>query len=77
MADKSLADLEENRPIRSAVERELMVLSEALYQLHRNFPEVAEQITSWREIIGFRHALVHGYDSLKMPVIWDVINDDL
>jgi len=77
MADKSLADLEQNRPVRSAVERELMVLGEAFYQLHRRFPEVAQQIDSWREIIGFRHVLVHGYESLNMQVIWDVIQDDL
>jgi uncharacterized protein with HEPN domain len=77
MVDKSLDDLVHNRPIRSAIERELMVLGEALYQLHRNSPEIAEQIDSWQQIIGFRHVLVHGYDSLNMRVIWDVIKDDL
>lgn len=46
MADKSLADLEQNRPVRSAVERELMVLGEALYQLHRNAPANALLVES-------------------------------
>jgi uncharacterized protein with HEPN domain len=73
MADKSLDDLMHNRPVRSAVERELMVLGEALYQLHRNFPQIAEQIDSWQQIIGFRHVLVHGYDSLNVRVIWEGI----
>jgi uncharacterized protein with HEPN domain len=77
MADKSMDELVHDRPIRSAVERELMVLGEALYQLHQNAPEIAEQIDSWDEIIGFRHVLVHGYSSLNMKVIWEVIRDDM
>ncbi len=77
MADKSLDDLINERPIRSAVERELMVLGEAMYQLHRQFPELAEQIDSWNKIIHFRHVLVHGYDSLNMRVIWETIQGKL
>jgi len=60
MKDKSLEDLANDRPVRSAVERELMVLGEALYQLHQRSPEVAERINYWKEIISFRHVLVHG-----------------
>lgn len=77
MKDKTLDDLVNNRLIRSAVERELMVLGEALYQLHGLHPAIAEQVDSWREIIAFRHVLVHGYESLNMQVIWSVIRDDL
>ncbi len=77
MSSKSMDDLLNDRVVRSALERELMVLGEALFQLHRDFPEVAESIAFWREIIGFQHTLVHGYDSLNMHVIWDVIHKDL
>ena len=77
MADKSLGLLQRDRLTRSAVERELMVLGEALFQLHRTHPAIAEQIHSWDKIIGFRHVLVHGYDSLSMEIIWDVIHDEL
>lgn len=77
MKDKTLDDLVNNRLIRSAVERELMVLGEALYQLHGLHPAIAEQVNAWREIIAFRHVLVHGYEALNMQVIWAVIHDDL
>lgn len=77
MSDKSLEDLLNKRPIRSAVERELTVLGEALYQLNSKFPKTAQKIESWNKIIHFRHVLVHGYDSLNMHVIWDVIQDNL
>ena len=77
VVDKSLEDLINQRPVRSAVERELMVLGEAMYQLHRKFPEIAERIDSWNKIIHFRHVLVHGYHSLKMNVIWELIQNKL
>jgi len=77
MVDKSPDVLQSNRLFRSAVEREPMVLGEALYQLHRTHPSVAEQIQSWDKIIGFRHVLVHGYDSLNPNILWDVAHDEL
>jgi len=77
MADKSCDDLTNNRVTRSAMERELMVLGEAFFQLHGRFPEIAEQFDGWKEIIRFRHVLVHGYDSLNLRIVWEVIQNDL
>ncbi len=77
MADQSPDVLQTSRLIRSAVERELMVLGEALFQLHRAHLSIAKQIQSWDKIIGFRHVLVHGYDSLNLDIIWDVVHDEL
>jgi uncharacterized protein with HEPN domain len=77
LIDRSLADLETDRPLRSAVERELMVLGEALYQLHRLDPEKAEQIDRWDDIIDFRHVLVHGYHVLDMKVVWEAVQIDV
>ena len=77
LADKTLEDLESDRILRSATEREFMVLGEAMSQKHHIAPEIAEQIDRWDDIIGFRHILVHGYDVLEMPVVWDVIKSDL
>ncbi len=54
-----------------------MALGEALIQLHRVNPEIAERIDQWNDIMGFRHVLVHGYDILDMEIIWDVVKDDL
>lgn len=77
LADRTFADLESDRVLRSAVERELMVLGEALCQLHRIAPEIAERIDRWNDIVGFRHILVHGYDVLNMQTVWGVIKQDL
>jgi len=77
MAEKSLDDLRRDRVARSAVERELMVFGEAMYQLHKADAALAKRIDSWDKIIGLRHALVHGYDSINLQIIWDAIHDDL
>jgi len=52
-------------------------VGEALSQLHRVAPEVAERVDHWGDIIGFRNILVHGYDILELDVICDVSKDNL
>lgn len=77
---KYLVDIQDrakDRQTRSAVERELMVLGEAFFQLHERFPEIAEQFDAWKEIVRFRHVMVHGYDSVNVRTLWEVIQNDL
>jgi uncharacterized protein with HEPN domain len=31
----------------------------------------------WREIIGMRNRLAHGYDTVDLKVLWDTITEDL
>ncbi len=70
---KSIDDYRCDRTFRSAVERELQNIGEALRQLHSCAPDVAAKISEHEKIIRFRHALVHGYDSVKPQLVWDVI----
>lgn len=70
---KSVEDYKKDRAFRSAIERELQIIGEALLQLDHAFPQVAEKIAEHRNIIGFRHVLVHGYDNLDPITVWNVI----
>ena len=72
-AGRALGDYARDRGFRSAVERELQIIGEAVTQLDRVAPEVAARISECRNIIGFRHVLVHGYDSLQPATVWEVI----
>jgi len=74
---RSLEEMEADRVLRSAVERELMVLGEALYLLREESPATAERIGHWREIIAMRHKLVHGYSKSAPVVLREIIADDL
>jgi len=75
--EESLIDMETNRLLRSAVERELMIVGEALYLLNSESPETAQQINSWRDIIAMRHKLVHGYSTVAPPIMQDVIENKI
>ena len=70
---KTVEDYKKDRAFRSAVERELQVIGEAIVQLDRACPEMSEKISECRNIIGFRNVLVHGYDSLDPDTVWNVI----
>lgn len=58
---------------RSAVERQFIVLGEALNRLRKTEPEIEDGIPSQREIISFRNILVHGYDRVEDEVVWGII----
>jgi uncharacterized protein with HEPN domain len=75
--DKSFNDLTEDRLLRSAVERQLEIIGEALSQLAKSDPEIAAKVPRLREIIAFRNILVHGYDSIDYENVWKIIHADL
>ncbi len=74
---KTRQDYENDRMFRRAVERELMIIGEALFQLNRCFPDMAAGISEYLRIINFRHILVHGYAELKPEVVWHVLTEKL
>lgn len=76
-AGKTLADYNGDRVFRSAVQRELQNIGEALWQMQAHNPESAGQITDHQRIIRVRHVLVHGYHDLKPQLVWDVIEHQL
>jgi uncharacterized protein with HEPN domain len=63
--------------LRSAVERQLMIVGEALNRLRKIEPEFLASITDSRKIIAFRNILVHGYDVIRNEVVWGIIDSDL
>jgi len=75
--NKTVDDYTKDRAIRSAIEREMQIIGEALMQLDKISPETAKQIPDYLNIIGFRHILVHGYDSLNPATVWNVIETKL
>ncbi|MHC4426506.1 MAG: HepT-like ribonuclease domain-containing protein [Planctomycetota bacterium] len=75
--NKTVDDYINDRAFRSAVERELQIIGEALIGLEKVAPAVAAQIPEYQNIIGFRHVLVHGYDSLDPMTVWNVVETKL
>jgi len=77
VAGKAFDDYSTDALLRSAVERQLTIVGEALNRLKKIDPTVASSITDARQIIAFRNILVHGYDVVKHEVVWGVLETDL
>ena len=75
MEGKSLTDLEKDAMLRYAVVKCLEIIGEAAYMLTLDFKDNHPQ-TPWNVIIKMRHVLVHGYYSIEMPIVWDIIKND-
>jgi uncharacterized protein with HEPN domain len=74
---KTFDDYESDEMLRSAVERQLAIVGEALGRLRRIAPEMAEGITDWRRILAFRNRLIHGYDVITNAVVWGVVQHNI
>jgi uncharacterized protein with HEPN domain len=63
--------------LRAAIERQFEIIGEALVRLRRIAPELADTIPDLAQIIGFRNALSHGYESIDAREVWDTVENDL
>jgi uncharacterized protein with HEPN domain len=77
IGQRNLADYSNDAMLRSAVERQLEIIGEALAQLVRRFPNTGSRVGQHSEIIAFRNRLIHGYSFVADPVVWSVIETDL
>ncbi len=73
IAQKSFSNYTSSVMLRSAVERQLEIVGEALVQLLRTDPETASKISEHRRLIAFRTILIHGYAQIDHRVVWNVL----
>jgi uncharacterized protein with HEPN domain len=59
--------------LRSGVERQLIIIGEALNQLAKIAPETCARITHYQKIVGFRNIVVHGYDIVENEIVWGIV----
>lgn len=74
---KTLADYERDRALRSVVERNFEIAGEALRRMERFDPATVRRISDYRNVIGFRNHLVHGYDVVNNAQVWTIISNFL
>lgn len=70
-------DYDADLMFRSAVERQLEILGEAVRRLDLLAPGLAEQLSEHRRIIAFRNIIAHAYDGLDDDVVWQVVTEKL
>ena len=59
--------------LRSAVEREFIVIGEAINKLATFDEASATKITGYERIIAFRNVLVHGYATVDDRLVWAIL----
>lgn len=67
----------EDELVYSAVERKFEIIGEALGQLSKVDPGLAQRIPNMRDIIAFRNILIHGYAGVEHRRVWDIAQRSL
>ena len=73
---KSRADLDSERVLSLALVRLLEIIGEAASRVSKEVQD-AQPAIPWSDIIGLRNRLIHGYDSVDMSILWEILTKDL
>jgi uncharacterized protein with HEPN domain len=73
----SLDDYRARRSVRSAVEREFILIGEALRRISGVQAAIFESITNARSIIDFRNLLAHDYGAVDDDAVYGLVYSDL
>ena len=65
-----------NALLQDAVIRNIEIIGEAAGRLSPEFAARHPGIP-WREIVGMRHRLIHGYLKVNVATVWEVVEQDL
>jgi len=76
IAGRTREDLDRDEMLCLALTRVVEVIGEAATRVSQAGQQQHGQIP-WPEIIGLRNRLVHGYDSVDLNILWDMVQQDL
>jgi uncharacterized protein with HEPN domain len=68
-------DYDSDRKTQSAVERQLVIVGEALNQFRKSDPLI--DIQNDHQIVAFRNRLVHAYDGIDNTIVWAILSRHL
>jgi len=66
-----------NPLVRSSVEREFIIIGEALLTLSHVSDDTFASITQSRRIVDFRNQLTHQYPTVDDAIVWAIIEHDV
>jgi uncharacterized protein with HEPN domain len=70
---KTFEDYENDALLQSAVERQFMIVGEAMFQALRIDPSLEARVSDARRIVNFRHVMVHDYATVDDRTVWGVV----
>ena len=72
---RTRADIEADRIFFLALLKLVEIVGEAATRISDPMQAAHPEIP-WREIIGTRHRLIHGYDAVDYDILWDIATAD-
>ena len=73
VADRTEAAFMADLMLRSAVERQLEILGEALNRLRNEDPETAARVPDLDRIVGMRNVIAHEYGDIDYAIVWAAV----
>ena len=73
---RTRADLDRDRLLNLALVQLVEVIGEAASRLPEEFRSRHPQVP-WRQTMGMRNRLIHGYDTVNFDILWTIIQEDL
>lgn len=69
-------ELAQSRVVQLALMQLLEIVGEAA---NRVSPETRKRLVGlpWRDMVNMRNRIIHGYDTVKVAILWDTVQDDL
>src|SRR5947208_2730908 len=74
-ADKTREDFGSSRGLRDQIYMNFIVIGESISRLRSTNAAMAESITEWSRIVGFRNQIAHGYFALNHDITWNIIEE--
>src|SRR5262245_32244430 len=74
---KTFDDYANDDLLRSGVERQFIIIGEAMARLVTIHTDLPTMIPEYRRVIGFRNVLTHEYGAVDDHLAWSTAQDDL
>jgi len=74
---RTVEDYLSDEDLRFAIERNFILIGEAMVLLRRHYPELSNEIEVQGKIINFRNFIVHHYWDIDDESVWAIIAKDV
>ncbi|MCU0306071.1 MAG: DUF86 domain-containing protein [Thermoanaerobaculales bacterium] len=75
-ADRSRDDLDADRVFALALTKLVEIVGEAAARVSEELRDSHKEIP-WRQIVGTRNRLIHGYDAVDHDILWGIVDREL
>ncbi len=76
MSARPRSELDSDRKLALALVTLILIIGEAANRVPKEEQALHSRIP-WKQIIGTRNRLIHGYDRVDLDILWSIVSEDL